>query len=229
VKDLDKRASRVAANGLVAASGPAIIELNCETDFVAKNAQFQALAENVAKVVEAARPSDAAAALDLELPDGTTVRSAIEGLSAVIGEKLELRRIAVLAGEGAIATYLHRKDPALPPQVGVLVSYVGGDEATARMVGMQVAAMRPRYLTRDEVPADIVETERRIAEQGAIEEGKPEAAVPKIIEGKVNAFYKGVVLLEQDWVRDSKLSVERAAADAGLTVTGFVRFEVGGG
>jgi len=228
VKDVDKRASRVAANGLVAVSGPAIIELNCETDFVAKNEQFQALADDVAKAVEASRPADAAAALELELPDGKTVQAAIEALSAVIGEKVELRRTAVLDSGGAIAAYLHRKDPGLPPQVGVLVSYTGGDEATARAVGMQVAAMRPRYLSRDAVPAELVETERRIAEQGAREEGKPEAAMPKIIEGKVNAFYRGVVLLEQDWVRDSKQTVERAAAEAGLTVTGFVRFEVGG-
>jgi elongation factor Ts len=228
VKDVNKRADRVAGNGLVAVSGPAIIEFNCETDFVAKNAQFQVLAEDVAKAIDAGRPSDLPGALGLELPDGQTVAAAIEALSAVIGEKLELRRIAVLTTDGAIATYLHRNDPALPPQVGVLVSYTGGDEPTARGVGMQVAAMRPRYLSRDDVPADIVETERRIAEQGALKEGKPEAALPKIVEGKLNAYFKGAVLLEQASVHDSKKSVQQAAADAGLTITGFVRFEVGG-
>ncbi len=224
-KDVDKRADRVAANGLVAVSGPAIIELDCETDFVAKNAQFQELAGRIAAAVEAARPADVPEALVLDLADGQNVGEAIQALSAVIGEKLELRRIAVL--DGTVATYLHRKDPALPPQVGVLVAYEGADAEAARGVAMQVAAMRPTYLTREDVPAETVEAERQIAEKQTRDEGKPEAALPKIVEGRVNAYFRERVLLEQESVQVQKKSVAQVLADAGLTVSGFARFEVG--
>jgi len=215
----------VAGNGLVAVSGNAIIELACETDFVAKNPQFQELAASVASAVEAARPADVLAAQALTLADGQTLQGAIEAMSAIIGEKIELRRLAVL--DGSIATYLHRKDPALPPQVGVLVAYEGGDLDVARSVAMQVAAMRPKFLHREEVPADTIAAERRIAEETAREEGKPEAALTKIVEGKVTAYYKDFVLLEQPSVTEQKKSVRQVLADAGLTVTGFARFEVG--
>lgn len=224
-KDVTKRAERVAGNGLVAVSGPAIIELNCETDFVAKSQQFQDLADSIAALVEATRPADVATVLTSSLPNGRSVESAIAEVSAVIGEKLELRRIAVL--DGTIATYVHRKDPALPPQIGVLVSYVGSDAQAARLVAQQVAAMRPKYLTRDEVPAETIQSERRIAEETALEEGKPEAAVARIIEGKVNAYYKDFVLLDQPSVTDQKKSVQQLLAEAGVTVTAFARFEVG--
>ena len=224
-KDVTKRAERVAGNGLVAVSGPAIIELNCETDFVAKSPQFQELAGSIAALVEATHPSDVAAALASTLPDGRSVQAAIESVSAVIGEKLELRRIAVL--DGTIATYVHRKDPALPPQIGVLVSYQGTDAQAARTVAQQVAAMRPKYLTRDEVPAETIESEKRIAEETAREEGKPEAALTRIVEGKVTAYYKDFVLLEQPSVTDQKKSVKQLLDDAGVTVTAFARFEVG--
>ena len=155
-KDVGKRAARVAANGLVAVSGPAIIELNCETDFVAKNAQFQELAASIAGLVEATRPADVEATLESILPEGQTVRAAIEAVSAIIGEKLELRRVAVL--EGTIATYVHRKDPALPPQIGVLVSYEGADTASdkvaAKVVAQQVERVYPQAVSRstDVVP-----------------------------------------------------------------------------
>ena len=224
-KDVDKRADRVAANGLVAVSGPAIIELDCETDFVAKNAQFQELADRVVAAVQAARPADVPDALALTLSDGRTVSEAIAALSAVIGEKLALRRVAVL--EGTVATYLHRKDPALPPQVGVLVSFEGSDAEAARSVAMQIAAMRPAYLTRDEVPADIVESARRVEEAKTREEGKPEAAVPKIVQARVNAYIAERVLLEQESVHVQKKTVGQVLSDAGVTVTGFARFEVG--
>jgi elongation factor Ts len=224
-KDVTKRAERVAGNGLVAVSGPAIIELNCETDFVAKSPQFQELAASIAALVEAQRPADVEATLAATLPDGQKVQAAIEAVSAVIGEKLELRRIAVL--DGTIATYVHRKDPALPPQIGVLVAYEGDDSAAARTVAQQVAAMRPKYLTRDEVPAETIEAEQRIAEETAREEGKPEAALSRIVEGKVTAYYKDFVLLEQPSVTDQKKSVQQLLAEAGVTVTGFARFEVG--
>jgi elongation factor Ts len=229
-KDVDKRAGRTAANGLIAHAGNALLEINCETDFVAKNADFVALAQQVVEAAAATRPADLPALLDSGLADGRTVADAVAELSARIGEKLVVNRFQVLDGE--VAVYLHRKSPDLPPQVGVLVSYTGdkddeADLADARAVAMQIAAMRPRYLTREEVPAEVVESERRIAEQTSRDEGKPEAAIPKIVEGRVNAFFKDSVLVEQASVVEPKKSVKQVLAETGLTVTGFVRFEVG--
>ncbi|MPZ25709.1 MAG: elongation factor Ts [Micromonosporaceae bacterium] len=248
-KDVGKRAGRTAANGLVAHSGNALLELNCETDFVAKTPEFIALGQRLVEHAATARPADVSALLESTLDGDRTVAETVADQSAKIGEKLVLSRFQVL--EGQVAAYLHRKSPDLPPQVGVLVGYAGGSdpaasgrsasgargqaagpgdeaaEADARGVAMQVAAMRPRYLSRDEVPSEEVESERRIAEQTAREEGKPEAAVPKIVEGRVNAFFKDSVLLEQASVVEPKKSVAQVTAEAGLTLTGFIRFEVG--
>jgi elongation factor Ts len=228
-KDVGKRAGRTAANGLVAHSGTSLLELNCETDFVAKSADFIALAQTLVEYVDASKPADVEALLAGTLSDGRTVAQAVESASAKIGEKLVVNRFAVL--EGTLAIYLHRKSPDLPPQVGVAVQYSGkGDEAgdsDARGIAMQIAAMRPKYLTRDEVPADVIATERRIAEETAREEGKPEAALPKIVEGRVNGFFKDFVLIEQASVTDNKKSVKQVLAEAGIDVTRFVRFEVG--
>jgi elongation factor Ts len=217
-------AEREASNGLVAAHDGAMIELRAETDFVAKNADFQALADKIVAKAAETRPADAAALAATELEAGKTVAQAIEGLSAVIGEKLELGQVAVL--EGPVAVYLHKRAADLPPQVGVVVAYEGSEDA-ARAAAMQVAAMRASYLTRDEVPADVVETERRVAEAKAKDEGKPEAALSRIIEGRVNGFFKDNVLLEQDSVQDSKKSVKAVLDEAGTTVTRFARFEIG--
>jgi elongation factor Ts len=159
----------------------------------------------------------------------TLLRSAPAQLQAamagVIGEKLELGRVGRL--DGTIATYMHRRAADLPPQVGVLVAYEGSED-TARQVGMQIAAMRPEYLTREDVPADVVANEQRIAEATAREEGKPEGALPKIIEGRVNGFFKDRVLLEQSSVQDSKKTVKAFATENGAEITGFVRIEIGG-
>lgn len=221
-----KRGSeRTASNGLVAAAEGAMIELNCETDFVAKNEQFQQLATDIVAHAAASKPADVPTLLGETLADGRTVAENIESVAAVIGEKLELRRLIVL--DGQVATYMHRRTPDLPPQVGVLVEFVGADLAAARGVAMQIAAMRPRYVSRDEVPADVVETERRIAEATAREEGKPEAALQRIIEGRLNGFYKETVLVEQPFVQDQKRTVQQALQDVGVTVTRFARFEVG--
>jgi elongation factor Ts len=217
-------AEREASNGLVAAAGGALIELRAETDFVAKNSDFQALAAAIVAKAADVRPADAETLAATELAAGQTVAQAIEALSAVIGEKLELGRVAVL--DGPVAVYLHKRAADLPPQVGVLVAYEGSEDA-ARGAAMQVAAMRPRYLTRDEVPADVIETERRVAEAKAKEDGKPEAALPKIIEGTVNGFYKNNVLLEQESVQESKKSVQAVLDAAGTTVTRFAHFEIG--
>jgi elongation factor Ts len=227
-KDVGKRAGRTAANGLIAHSGKALLELNCETDFVAKNDAFIALAQ---QLVEHGVASGVGSAEELlaSTVDGKSVADLIQEQSAKIGEKLVLNRFAKL--DGTVAVYLHRKSQDLPPAVGVLVEYAGkSDEAAdadARAVAMQIAAMRPKYLTRDEVPADVVESERRIAEQTAREENKPEAALPKIVEGRVNAFFKDYVLVEQASVADNKKTVKQVLAEAGIEVTRFLRFEVG--
>jgi elongation factor Ts len=224
-KSLGKRAERTAGNGLVASIDGAMVELNCETDFVAKNERFQALANDVVALAAKTQPADAQALAGESLPDGQTVQSAIDALAAVIGEKLELGRVAVFGGLTTV--YLHRRSSDLPPQVGVLVAYEGGDEAVARGAAMQVAAMRPQYVSRDEVPDDVVANERRIAEATAREEGKPEAALPKIIEGRLNGFFKQVTLLDQPSVQDQKKSVQQLLAAAGVSVSRFARFEVG--
>lgn len=228
-KDVGKRAGRTAANGLVAHSGRALLELNCETDFVAKSQDFIDLAQKLVEYVDANAPADVEALLAGTLPDGRTVAQAVEETSAKIGEKIVVNRFAAL--DGTLAVYMHRKSPDLPPQVGVAVQYTGkSDEAAesdARGIAMQIAAMRPKYLTREDVPADVVASERRIAEETAREEGKPEAALPKIVEGRVNAFFKDFVLVEQASVTDNKKTVKQVLADAGIEVTRFVRFEVG--
>ncbi|WP_200208974.1 translation elongation factor Ts [Micromonospora coerulea] len=227
-KDVGKRAGRTAANGLIAHSGKALLELNCETDFVAKNDAFIALAQQLVEHGERSGVSTAEELLASSI-DGKPVAELIQEQSAKIGEKLVLNRFAKL--DGNVAVYLHRKSQDLPPAVGVLVEYAGktdeAGDADARGVAMQVAAMRPKYLTRDEVPAEVVESERRIAEQTAREENKPEAALPKIVEGRVNAFFKDYVLVEQASVADNKKSVKQMLAEAGIEVTRFLRFEVG--
>ncbi|MFC8850338.1 MULTISPECIES: translation elongation factor Ts [unclassified Micromonospora] len=227
-KDVGKRAGRTAANGLVAHSGKALLELNCETDFVAKNDAFIALAQQLVEHGEASGATSAEELLASSI-DGKPVADLIQEQSAKIGEKLVLNRFAKL--DGAVAVYLHRKSQDLPPAVGVLVEYAGrtdeAGDADARAVAMQIAAMRPKYLTRDEVPADVVESERRIAEQTAREENKPAAALPKIVDGRVNAFFKDYVLIEQASVADNKKTVKQVLAEAGIEVTRFLRFEVG--
>ena len=224
-KDVGKRAERTTANGLVIAEDGVMVELNCETDFVAKSADFVELAEKIVKVAKAQDISDVEALKVADMGDGKTVDGALHELSAKIGEKLELRRVVVF--DGVVSTYLHRRASDLPPAVGVLVEYTGDNGDAARQAAMQIAAMKPRYVTRDEVPADLVATERRIAEETAREEGKPEQALPKIIDGRLNGFFKDVVLLEQSSVQESKKTVKSVLDEAGVTVTRFARFEVG--
>ena len=216
-------AEREASNGLVVTKDGALVELRAETDFVAKNADFQALADAVVAKAAQIKADDAEtlAAADL---DGKTVAETITELAATIGEKLELGRVAFV--DGTVATYMHKRASDLPAQVGVLVAYQGSEDA-ARSVAMQIAAMRASYLTRDEVPADVVETERRVAEAKAKEEGKPEAALPKIIEGRVNAYFRDNVLLEQESVVEAKKSVKDVLDAQGTTINRFVRFEIG--
>ncbi|OLT19346.1 translation elongation factor Ts [Pseudonocardia sp. CNS-139] len=223
-KDVGKRAGRDTANGLVAAEGGTMIELNSETDFVAKSDDFQALADKILQVAVAEKPADVEALRKLSL-DGATVDDAVQALSARIGEKLELRRYVHV--DGPVALYLHRRASDLPPAIGALVAYEGDGEDAAKSVAMHIAAARPQYRTRDEVPGDVVDNERRIAEATAREEGKPEQVLPRIVEGRINGFYKDVVLLEQPSVHEPKKSVKALLDEAGVTVREFARFEVG--
>ncbi|MET4582045.1 elongation factor Ts [Conyzicola nivalis] len=224
-----KRSDRSTSEGLVAAKEGAgsttIIELACETDFVAKSDKFVALGDKVIEAVAASGATDVEAALAAPA-DGGTVADLIGGEAAILGEKIELRRVAVVTGE-KFAVYLHRTNKDLPPQVGVVVGYAGDDAETARSVAQHISFADPQYLTREDVPAETVENERRIVEEISRGEGKPEAALPKIIEGRVSAFFKQVSLLDQDYAKDNKLSVGKVLSDAGLTVSGFARFKVG--
>ena len=228
-KDVGKRAERATAEGLVAAKGGALIELNSETDFVAKNAEFQALADVVVAAAAKSKAADVDALKAAEAGTGKTVEQAVAELSAKIGEKLELRRVAFF--DGTVETYLHKRAADLPPAVGVLVEYKGSSDASgkeaAHAVALQIAALKARYLSRDDVPAEVVASERRIAEETAKEDGKPEQALPKIVEGRLNGFFKDAVLLEQPSVSDNKKTVKALLDEAGVTVTRFVRFEVG--
>ncbi|MEW5812819.1 MAG: translation elongation factor Ts [Actinomycetota bacterium] len=223
-KDVGKRAERATAEGLVAAKDGALIELNSETDFVAKNAEFQAVADQIVAAAAAAKATDVDSLKAAQAGD-STVEQVIADLSAKIGEKLELRRVAYF--DGQVETYLHKRAADLPPAVGVLVEYTGDDKSAAHAVALQIAALKAKYLTREDVPEDIVANERRIAEETARTEGKPEQALPKIVEGRVTGFYKDVVLLDQPSVSDNKKTVKALLDEAGVTVTRFVRFEVG--
>ena len=223
-KDVGKRAERATAEGLVAAKDGALIELNSETDFVAKNAEFQSAADQIVAAAAASKATDVDALNAAKVGD-TTVEQTIADLSAKIGEKLELRRVAYF--DGTVETYLHKRAADLPPAVGVLVEYTGSDKEAAHAVALQIAALKAKYLTREDVPEDVVANERRIAEETARNEGKPEQALPKIVEGRVTGFYKDVVLLDQPSVSDNKKTVKALLDEAGVTVTRFVRFEVG--
>ncbi|MEN9715935.1 MAG: hypothetical protein RJA35_1402 [Actinomycetota bacterium] len=229
LKGVTKREGRTTSNGLIVArvnGGTGyLIELACETDFVAKAEKFVALADKIADAIVAAGAESVEAAVAAPV-DGKTVGDLINDEAAIMGEKVELRKVAVVK-DAAVDAYLHRTSKDLPPQVGVLLAYSGSDAETAHDVAVHIAAFSPTVLNRDEVAAETVETERRIAEETARNEGKPEAALAKIVEGRVNGFFKENVLLEQDFAKDNKLSVSKVLDNAGLTVSTFVRFRVG--
>jgi len=224
-----KRADRSTSEGLVAvgesATAVTMIELACETDFVAKNEKFVALADKLVHALEesGAETVDAALAVPLE---GGTVGSAIEDQAATIGEKLELRRIVRLPGE-KFSVYLHQTSKDLPPQIGVVVAYTGDDAETARSIAQHISFADPQYLTREDIPESALENERRIVTEITRNEGKPEAALPKIVEGRLGAFVKQVALAEQEYARDNSKTVAQVLKDAGIAVTGFARFKVG--
>ncbi len=230
-KDVNKRASRTAANGLVAAEldgtqAGVLVELNCETDFVAKTDLFQQIAAEIATAALKAKATDRLTLLTTEARPGTTVQQLIEEAGASLKEKLELGRFARFEG-GYVASYLHRSDAALPPTLGVLVQLDKENADVAKDLAQQVAAMRPLYVAREDVPADVVEKERRIAEQITRDEGKPEQAVAKIVDGRLNAYFKDVVLTEQAFVKDPKTTIKQVLGQNGVSVRGFARFQVG--
>ncbi|MER5650355.1 translation elongation factor Ts [Streptosporangium sp. NPDC002524] len=229
-KDVGKREARTASNGLVALkqegdSAAALLELNCETDFVAKGERFQELAAQVVDHILATKPSDVPSLLDSELA-GKTVKTHLDEANAALGEKIEIRRFAVLEG-GFIGAYMHKTDPQLPPAVGVLVQLDSPKADVAKDIAQHAAAMAPKYLSPAEVPADVVEKERALFEEMTREEGKPEAAIGKIVDGRINGWYKDFTLLEQSFVKDNKKSVAKFADENGVKVQAFVRFKVG--
>ncbi len=224
-----KRADRSTSEGLVTAvlndGKVTILELNTETDFVAKNERFIALAAKVLDAAAAVGADSAEAAL--AAPAGAqTVADLISEEAAILGEKVELRRVRTLTGD-KFEIYLHKTSKDLPPQVGVVLAYTGEDAETARSIAQHISFANPTYLSREDVPADEVEKERQIVTEISRNEGKPEAALPKIVEGRVGAFFKQVALLDQDYAKDNKLSVAKVAGDAGLTITDFARYKVG--
>jgi elongation factor Ts len=230
LKGVAKREGRSASNGLVAAkldgtTSGTLLELNCETDFVAKGERFQALAEQV--LTAAAGVNDVTALQDVTV-DGKSIKEVLDEAGATLGEKIEVRRVASLSGDH-VGLYLHKTNPDLPPQVGVLVALTGsGDlEQVAKDVAQHIAAFSPRFAAREEVSEDVVAKEREIAEATAREEGKPEQALPKIVEGRVNGFFKENVLVEQAFAKDAKKTVGTVLEEAGARVAGFARFRVG--
>lgn len=232
LKGATKREGRSTAEGLVAAKVAGgvgvMIEVNCETDFVAKADKFIQLAEKVLAVAVESGAADLETLLATEV-DGKPLSEVVVEEGAVLGEKVVVRRIARLEAL-TVDAYLHKTSKDLPAQVGVLFAVDGEGEAAATAahdVAVHIAAMSPNYLSREDVPAELVESERRIAEETAKAEGKPEAAMTKIVEGRVTGFYKGEVLLDQAFAKDAKKSVAQVLEEAGVKGTGFARFRVG--
>ncbi|WP_329137112.1 translation elongation factor Ts [Streptomyces sp. NBC_01476] len=231
-KGVTKREGRSASNGavvsLIAAdnSEGVLVELKCETDFVAKGDKFIAVADAIAQHAAATKPAGIEALLSSEIKDGQTVQAFVDEANATLGEKIVLDRFALFT-DGYVASYLHRTSPDLPPQVGVLVELDKADAQTAKDVAQHIAAFAPTYLTRDDISPELIEAERRVAEATAREEGKPEAALPRIIEGRVNGFFKENVVLEQSFAKDPKKTVQKVLDEAGVTLKRFARFRVG--
>jgi elongation factor Ts len=217
------------SNGLVVAkvSGETgvMLELNCETDFVAKGERFIALGDELVATLLEVKTGDVASFLAAKTSAGKTVQEVIDEGNATLGEKIEIRNVAVI--NGPVGLYLHKTSPDLPPQVGVLVSLAKEAAEVGRDVAQHIAAFAPKFVNRDEVPADLIDNERRVAEETAKAEGKPEAALSKIVEGRITGFVKEVSLLEQAFAKDAKKTVQQILDEAGTAVKAFHRFRVG--
>lgn len=224
-----KRADRSTSEGLVAAkengNTATLIELACETDFVAKADKFVALAAKVLDAVVAAGAKTVEEGLAASA-GSQTVAELIADEAAIIGEKIELRRLVQLQGD-AFSIYMHQTSQDLPPQVGVVVAYSGSDAETARAIAQHISFADPVYLSRDDVPAEEIEKERAIVTEISRNEGKPEAQLEKIVDGRINAFIKQIALLEQEYSRDNKFKVQQVLDNAGITVSSFARYKVG--
>ncbi|MFC7258148.1 MULTISPECIES: translation elongation factor Ts [Streptomyces] len=231
-KGVAKREGRSAENGAVVSiiaddnTSGVLVELKCETDFVAKGEKFQAVANQIAQHVAATSPADLDALLGSEIEAGKTVQAFVDEANANLGEKIVLDRFAQFSG-AYVTSYMHRTMPDLPPQIGVLVELDKADADLAKGIAQHIAAFAPKYLSREDVPAEVVETERRVAEETTRAEGKPEAALPKIVEGRVNGFFKEATLLGQPYALDNKKSVQKVLDEAGVTLKRFTRIKVG--
>ncbi|MGX1851303.1 translation elongation factor Ts [Streptomyces sp. NBC_01456] len=231
-KGVAKRESRTAENGAVVSliaddeSAGVLLELKCETDFVAKGDKFQAVANALVAHVAATKPADLESLLASEIEAGKTVQAYVDEANANLGEKIVLDRFAQFS-DGFVAAYMHRTMPDLPPQVGVLVELDKENAEVAKDIAQHIAAFAPKFLSKDDIPADVVENERRVAEATAKEEGKPEAALPKIVEGRVNGFFKENTLLAQPFAKDNKKTVQKVLDEAGVTLKRFARIRVG--
>ena len=230
LKGVTKREGRLTSNGAVVAKVEGnlgvMLELNCETDFVAKGERFVALADELLSHLQNAQSDSVEAFLASTMGNGSTVQSTVDDANATLGEKIEVRRIAVIK-DSPVGIYLHRTSPDLPPQVGVLVELVKDAADVGKDIAQHIAAFAPQFVNREQVPADLIENERRIAEETAREEGKPEAALSKIIEGRVAGFVKEVSLIEQSFAKDAKKTVKQILDEAGTAVKAFYRFRVG--
>ena len=230
LKGITKREGRLTSNGAVVAKVEGnlgvMLELNCETDFVAKGERFVALADELLAHLQNAQSDSLEAFLASTMSNGNTVQATVDEANATMGEKIEVRRIAVIK-DSPVGIYLHRTSPDLPPQVGVLVELVKDAAEVGKDIAQHIAAFAPQFVNREDVPADLIENERRIAEETAREEGKPEAALSKIIEGRVTGFVKEVSLIEQSVAKDAKKTVKQILDEAGTAVKAFHRFRVG--
>ena len=230
LKGVTKREGRTTSNGLVIAKVEGdlgvMLELNCETDFVAKGDRFQVVGNELLAHLLKSKIDTVDAFLASEIAPGRTVQALVDEANATLGEKIEVRRISVLDG-APVGIYLHRTSPDLPPQVGVLVQLTKAVAEVGKDIAQHIAAFEPKYLNREQVPAEVIENERRLAEETAREEGKPEAAMSKIIEGRVAGFVKDVSLIEQSFAKDAKKTVKQILEEAGTAVTAFQRFRVG--
>jgi len=230
LKGVTKREGRATSNGLVTAKAEGdlgvMLELNCETDFVAKGERFQELADELLNHLASSKITDLSAFLASKLPSGKTVQERVDEGNATLGEKIEIKRISVLTGS-PVALYLHKTSPDLPAQVGVLVQLKSAAAEAGRDIAQHIAAFAPQYVSRDQVPADQIEKERRLAEETARNEGKPDAAIAKIVEGRVTGFVKEVSLLEQAFAKDAKKTVQQILDEAKTAVSAFNRFRVG--
>ena len=229
LKSLSKREGRQASAGLLAAQTDGtvgvLVEVNSETDFVAKNQKFIDFSNEVLAAAVASKAADLDALLAAPMGEGT-VKDRLDAFAAVIGEKLQVGRIVRVEGEN-VDLYLHQTNPDLPPQVGVFVVTDAAGKSVAHDIAMHVAAYMPAYLDRDSVPADVLDKERATLEKITLEEGKPANIVPKIVEGRLNAFFKDNCLVDQAFARDPSKSVGQVLKEAGATVTDFVRVHVG--